>query len=213
MTSKISKRAKDAEAKDLEVKETEDFEAVPNVEIIQPELVPNLPVHLPSDEHLAEEDEALPDYRGLDGLTFSQVAYSVSLPPGMPPEEAYRYRDDAVGLYRNLHPTDALESVLVRTLVGLNNAVMESFERAAYDRTSSGARDVNLRHAMKGASVLSELAKTLDNRRGIGRQPVTVGQVKIESGGQAIVGNVDHSSGPERIPQRNRINESESDED
>ena len=36
-----------------------------------------------------------------------------------------------------------------------------------------------------------ELVKALDNRRGAKSEKVTVGQVNVEAGGQAIVGNVE----------------------
>jgi hypothetical protein len=37
---------------------------------------------------------------------------------------------------------------------------------------------------------VTEIVKVLDHHRGQDRQKVTVGQVNVESGGQAIVGNV-----------------------
>ena len=49
---------------------------------------------------------------------------------------------------------------------------------------------MNLRYAMQGAATLIELAKWRDARRGLSPQNVSVGNVKVEAGGQAIVGNV-----------------------
>ena len=43
---------------------------------------------------------------------------------------------------------------------------------------------------MKGTEVVGNLIKLRDLRRGAGHQNVTVGSLKVESGGQAIVGNV-----------------------
>jgi hypothetical protein len=47
-----------------------------------------------------------------------------------------------------------------------------------------------LGNATKGALVVTELTKAYDARRGRGKQTVNVGQVNVEAGGQAVVGNV-----------------------
>ena len=50
---------------------------------------------------------------------------------------------------------------------------------------------------MKAALTMVELIKTLDARRGRHRKRVNVGQVNVQSGGQAIVGNVAHPNNEE----------------
>ena len=66
---------------------------------------------------------------------------------------------------------------------------MGSYQRAA-GTENTDVRQVELRSAMQGTGVVGNLIKLRDGRRGTGHQNVTVGSLKVESGGQAIVGNV-----------------------
>ena len=53
-------------------------------------------------------------------------------------------------------------------------------------------RDLNLRHGLKGAAVAAELIKVLDARRGNSvPRSVTVRDVNVQAGAQAIIGNVE----------------------
>ena len=58
---------------------------------------------------------------------------------------------------------------------------------------------MDLKWATKGALVLAQLTKAYDGRRVRAKQNVNVGQVKVEAGGQAVVGNV--TSGSSEVPQ------------
>ena len=106
-------------------------------------------------------------------------------------------------------------SILVRQLVALNNAGMDGYRRAAQTNKLE-ARDVELRHAMKATGAVAEIIRTLDARRGRGPKSVNVGQVNVESGGQAIVGSVEAPQRPSRstespsspvIPASDRVKE------
>ncbi len=50
--------------------------------------------------------------------------------------------------------------------------------------------EANLNLGIKATLAVTEVVKVLDKHRGGERQKVTVGQVNVQSGGQAIVGNV-----------------------
>jgi hypothetical protein len=63
-------------------------------------------------------------------------------------------------------------------------------------------RDLNLRHGMKGATIAADLLKALNDQRSEKPEKVTVGNVNVEAGGQAIVGNVE-ASGPAKGRQEN----------
>jgi hypothetical protein len=89
-------------------------------------------------------------------------------------------------------PTDAVESTLAPVIVGMRNAVMTGFYFAA--QGSEQRRDIELITAFKGASVLVELLEAFDAHRGYGNRRVTVGNVNVASGAQAIVGNVETTS-------------------
>jgi hypothetical protein len=95
-----------------------------------------------------------------------------------------------IALYKRLNSQDGHESVLNRLLVGISSASMDCCSRAARLGDSPKAADLFLRNAMRGAVVAAELVKTIDQHRGQGQQTVKVGGVYVNSGGQAIVGNV-----------------------
>ena len=63
-------------------------------------------------------------------------------------------------------------------------------------------RTEELKNATRVAPVVMELLETLDRHRGRGKQNVAVGQVTVESGGQAIVGNVNSEAMPSINPEK-----------
>lgn len=138
-------------------------------------------------------------------LVAHQVTDSVNVPAGDYALE-WQLRSGAVALYAAIEPRDALESILARMAVGLSNGIMDCLGRAARHGEWLKSRDVNLRHAIKGSLAVTEMVKAIDNHRGRDRQKVSVGQVNVQSGGQAIVGNVerrghqDHAPEPAPIP-------------
>jgi hypothetical protein len=137
----------------------------------------------------ATRDELL-----LDFVLAHQLLYAV--PEGPSEGSRGRLMDGARALYRSLEPRDAFESILARLAVGVTNSTMDCLGQAAMCNQASPARGLNLRYGMKGAGVAVDLIKALDSHRGRGRQQVTVGNVNVESGGRAIVGNVE--SGEQR---------------
>ena len=56
---------------------------------------------------------------------------------------------------------------------------------------SGERRDVELNTALKGAGVLAQLLEAFDAHRGHGGRRFTVGNVNVEFGARAIVGNVE----------------------
>jgi hypothetical protein len=83
-------------------------------------------------------------------------------------------------------------SILASLIVNASNATNDCF--AVVARVSPDAlqhRDVNLRHALKGAAIVMQLMDAYERLRG--NRPasnVSIGKVNVESGGQAIVGTV-----------------------
>jgi hypothetical protein len=101
----------------------------------------------------------------------------------------------AQGLVDEFAATDAVESTLAPVIVGIRNAVMSGLYAATI--SSAERRDIELQTALKGASVLAQLLEAFDSHRGKGHRRVTVGNVNVESGAQAIVGNVEATPRPE----------------
>ena len=97
----------------------------------------------------------------------------------------------AVDLYRGLAPQDSLDALAATLAVSVSNASLDCLAQAArVDPRHLEHRDLNLKYGLKGATVAAELLRLLESRRGQGSKSVTVGNVKVEAGGQAIVGNV-----------------------
>ena len=138
-------------------------------------------------------------------LVAHQVTASVNVPAGANYAQEWELRSDAVALYSAIEPRDALESVLARLVVGVGNGVMDCLSRSARNGDWLKSRDVNLRHAIKGSLAVTEMVKAIDNHRGRDRQTVTVGQVNVQSGGQAIVGNVGPRGHEDQAPEAERI--------
>jgi hypothetical protein len=122
-------------------------------------------------------------------LLAHQVADSVNAGP-LGHERQRDMMECSLALYAALEPGDATESVLARLTVATSNASMDSFSRAAQSGCHAVARDLNLKYGIKAALAVVELTKALDQHRGRYRQTVSVGQVNVQAGGRAIVGNV-----------------------
>jgi hypothetical protein len=122
-------------------------------------------------------------------LTGSQIARTVgiSCPKYKEVDRALQY--GAEELVDEFAATDAVESTLAPVIVGIRNAVMTGLHLAI--QGSFERRDIELQSALKGATVLAQLLEAFDSHRGSGHRGVTVGNVNVQSGAQAIVGNVE----------------------
>src|SRR5262245_56938203 len=97
----------------------------------------------------------------------------------------------SVELYIRLHPQSALQSILSTLIVNVSNATNECLHQAAtISPNELQHRAINLRHAFKGAAVVTQLADALERVRRSRPDSVNVRNVNLESGGQAIVGMV-----------------------
>ena len=77
-------------------------------------------------------------------------------------------------------------------LVGVTNSSLDCMSIAARAPLEEmEARELNLRCGLKGAEVAVQLVEALQKVRGNAPSRVSVGKVNVESGGQAIVGNVE----------------------
>jgi hypothetical protein len=140
-----------------------------------PEDVGSQPSKPDAKELVVQPEKKLPALEALHepeaALIAAQLSQSMNLPRGLDPAAVQMFRNSNIVLYARLDSQDAHESVLNRLLV-------------------PKAADLFLRNAMRGGLVAAELVKAIDNHRGQRQNNVTVGQVNVHSGGQAIVGNV-----------------------
>ena len=74
--------------------------------------------------------------------------------------------------------------------VGVFNATLDSIADASQRDKPPNVRDMSFRNGIKGAMVFAELLDRYRAMRGESQATVRVGNVNVEAGGQAIVGNV-----------------------
>ena len=132
-----------------------------------------------------------PDPRGYQFLGLAHCALTSPYRYLQDDEWHREIRNGSLELYQGLEPKSALESVLASLIVDVSNATHDCLSLAA--RVQPDAlqhRAINLRHAFKGATVVTQLVDTLERLRGNRPGNVSVGEVNVESGGQAIVGTV-----------------------
>jgi hypothetical protein len=135
-----------------------------------------------SAEHHQQGDTA---DRPLDYLSLSQLASSV--PGDLSDSKAI---DAAVNRFLAFQPTDATESMLALLAVGISNSAMDGLARASRAGANPPVRHMELKLAFSAVSTGIDLLKALQSHRGCGDQKVSVGNVNVGSGGQAIVGHL-----------------------
>ncbi len=132
--------------------------------------------------------------RGLSPLEyrlFSQVFGSIWMHPETTQDRKLHLMATAMTLTKGIKPTDDIERMLAAQMVATHNSAMECLRRAALESQTFEGRDVNLKHAAKLLAIYASQMDALNKHRGKGQQKVTVEHVHIESGAQAVVGNVE----------------------
>jgi len=97
----------------------------------------------------------------------------------------------ALGTLCTMQPRDEFERMLMVQMIGCHEASVECFERASVPGQYPEAMDLFLKNAARLSSTFVNLMRSLDKHRAKGHQKVIVEHVHVESGGQAIVGNVE----------------------
>ncbi len=97
----------------------------------------------------------------------------------------------SISLLQGIKPADEIEGMLATQMVATHNATMDCFRRAMIEGQILAGREQNLKHAEKLLSIYSRQIEVLDKHRGKGQQKMTVEQVNVAAGGQAMVGNIE----------------------
>ncbi len=120
----------------------------------------------------------------------------------MPDDELNQRYSTAIAMLAELGPGDGLEGMLATQMIACHEAAMNCLSRAQNPQNSFEGRHENLKQAQKLLSLYIKQMQALDKHRGKGQQSVTVKHVHVESGGQAVVGNVTtgHSANPSKKP-------------
>ncbi len=130
----------------------------------------------------------------LETHKMNEVARLIHMPENLSEEKRNARIVRALDLYESLAPSDGLEGMLAAQMVGTHLAALECLRLAAVPQQSFAARDMNLKHATKLMALYGQQVGALNKHRGKGQQKVTVKHVHVQSGGQAIVGNVESGS-------------------
>jgi hypothetical protein len=136
-----------------------------------------------------------------DGLAVVQLI-AATVPATVASDSLEGLIQSAESLYYEFHAADPIDSNLAKVMCGISNMAMDSMSRALRSN-SLEHRDLELKSATRAALALAELTKAYDGRRARNKPTVNVGQVNVEAGGQAVVGNV--TSEPNKVPQKQEM--------
>ena len=160
--------------------------------------------HNPKVPEASRSEAAVPEgaelYRqASDALARMQTAASLNTSE-FSDDIAGTLKTGAVARYLEFAPVDETERMLATLCVGTHNAAMASFRHAA-ESNCCDVRSQELKNADRAAKSLIDALEALDRHRGRNKQDVQVRQVTVESGGQAVVGNVNSEGRPNSKPE------------
>jgi hypothetical protein len=104
-------------------------------------------------------------------------------------------------IYR-IAPQDEIEGLLSAQMVCVHSLAMQCLKRASRGDRTTGGIDANINSATKLLRTFTTQMEALNRHRGKLGQPMVVGNVNVNEGGQAIVGPVSHD-GRGRAPTEN----------
>jgi hypothetical protein len=134
-----------------------------------------------------------------DVVMLGQVMAAMAIPTDADEQTQLGMPDSAVARFQDFQAGDPIECIIAGLMCGISDMTMESLARAARS-TNPQNTEIFAKIATKGALVVTELAKAFDQHRGRGKQSVSVGQVNVQAGGQAVVGQV--TSAPNQDPSK-----------
>ena len=127
----------------------------------------------------------------VEQVKINEIIHLLRVPRGVTEAEEFAIARRAFEQFESIKPTDATESMLAAQMIGTHAAAMECLRRAMLHQQTVAGRDMELKHAQKLMALYTQQLAALDKHRGKGQQTITVERVTVQSGGQAIVGNVD----------------------
>ena len=148
----------------------------------------NQPVEAPTGQSVLSESPSIPISRQLIG----DVVEALWLPSTLTKDEKLERVRSAMGTLEGMKLSDQMEQLLGAQMIGVHSAAMECLRRAMISEQTFESRGANLKQATKLLALYEKQLAALDKHRGKGQQKVTVEHVQVHSGGQAIVGTVEH---------------------
>jgi DNA-binding GntR family transcriptional regulator len=101
---------------------------------------------------------------------------------------------DAAALIRELAPQNVMEAMLAAQMIATNDAVLMFLNRSTSQDQSTEAADANVLRATRLMRVFTQQTEAMQKLKGKAGQPrLSVEQVNVHQGGQAIVGSISTS--------------------
>jgi hypothetical protein len=94
-----------------------------------------------------------------------------------------------------IDPQDSAELMLASQMVAVHNISMEMSARAMLENQTFNGVEANIKRITKLMRTYTTQMEALNRYRTKGQQKITVQHVKVETGGQAIVGDVTQGGG------------------
>ncbi len=163
----------------------------------QTDMSNNVTVQAPGKQKEADISKVLggSDHEGYNLIVVNQVANTLWLGHASE-EERDKLITGAMIALQGIAPSDKMEGMLAGQMIATHNATMECFRRAMLQGQTFAGRHEALKQASKLSRAYIKLMEALNKKRGKGGQKVTVKHVHVHEGGQAIVGNVEHTTKP-----------------
>jgi hypothetical protein len=103
--------------------------------------------------------------------------------------------DVAMASFMGIKPKDDIEGMLASQMVAVHTLAMEMSSRALHPDQHPDMVTMNVNRATKLMRTYTAQIEALNKYRAKGQQKITVQHVNVETGGQAIVGDVNQGGG------------------
>jgi len=128
-------------------------------------------------------------FRVSSSLKREQVKGFVSTAVGKTDLQKLKY---VLATINGIGPKDELEGLLAVQMIGVHSLAVECLRRASLKEQTPEGLDANNHRATKLLRTFTAQMEALNRHRGKVGQPMVVGNVNVNEGGQAIVGAVRH---------------------
>ncbi len=129
-------------------------------------------------------------------VEFSVALLNQVVRAGYDNDDPQKMSDNTLVAISDIKPKDTIEAMLAAQMLAIHNATMKNLTRANGLLSSRSYKEIEL--GAKAFNVANKLARTytmqmeaLQRYRGKGQQKMVIEHVNVNSGGQAIIGNVE----------------------
>ena len=95
----------------------------------------------------------------------------------------------------DLQPQDAMEAMLITQMIAVHSQAMEWSRRAVIPEQTEKGVEMNVARATRLMRTFTSQVEALQKYRNKGKQTIQVQHINVQSGGQAIVGDIQGGGG------------------